>query len=176
MLQPKTYIQYNYSRIRNVWIFLFFFGFLKSVWGRTGHQNRWKWHFYCFVLLFLMIHGSSWRILQFIAASFGVWGYRNRFLRSIMNVVQHSWTTQVKKKIWNHLWNSLWGSNQILTFTELRLRPSTRARAGQKQGKSSKFEFSYRVLRGFFLALPYVNLTTGFLLGYISAIRDKPTP
>ena len=108
MLQPKTYIQYNYSRIRNVLIFLFFFGFLKSVWGRTGHQNRWKWHFYCFVLLFLMIHGSSRRILQFIAASFGVWGYRNRFLRSIMNVIQDSWITQVKKKIWNHLWNSLW--------------------------------------------------------------------
>ena len=98
MLQPKTYIQYNNSRIRNVLIFVFFFWFLKSVWGRTGHQNRWKWHFYCFVLLFLMIHGSSRRILQFIAASFGVWGYRNRFLRSIMNVVQHSWTTQVKKK------------------------------------------------------------------------------
>ena len=113
MLQPKTYIQYNYSRIRNVLIFVFFFWFLKSVWGRTGHQNRWKWHFYCFVLLFLMIHGSSRRILQFIAASFGVWGYRNRFLRSIMNVIQDSWITQVKKKIWNHLWNSLWATKSL---------------------------------------------------------------
>ena len=36
-----------------------------------------------------MIHGASRLILQFIAASFGVWAYRNRFLRSIMNVVQH---------------------------------------------------------------------------------------
>ena len=33
-----------------------------------------------------MIHGSS-RLLQSIAASFGGWGYRNRFLRSIMNVI-----------------------------------------------------------------------------------------
>jgi hypothetical protein len=41
-----------------------------------------------------MIHGSSRRLLQSIAASFGVWGYRNRFLRSITNV-----STQVKKKI-----------------------------------------------------------------------------
>ena len=32
-----------------------------------------------------MIHGSSRRLLQSIAASFGVRGYRNRFLRSIMN-------------------------------------------------------------------------------------------
>ena len=98
MLQPKTYIQYNYSRIRNVLIFVFFFWFLKSVWGRTGHQTRWKWHFYCFVLLFLMIHGSSRRILQFIAASFGVWGYRNRFLRSIMNVIQHLLNHSSQKK------------------------------------------------------------------------------
>jgi len=34
-----------------------------------------------------MIHGSSRRLLQSIAASFGGWGYRNRFLRSIMNVI-----------------------------------------------------------------------------------------
>ena len=34
-----------------------------------------------------MIHGSSRRLLQSIAASFGVWGYRSRFLRSIMNVI-----------------------------------------------------------------------------------------
>ena len=98
MLQPKTYIQYNYSRIRNVLIFVFFFWFLKSVWGRTGHQNRWKWHFCCFVLFFLMIHGSFRRLLQFIAASFGVWGYRNRFLRSIMNVVQHLLNHSSQKK------------------------------------------------------------------------------
>ena len=98
MLQPKTYIKYNYSRIRNVLIFVFFFWFLKSVWGRTGHQNRWKWHFYCFVLLFFMIHGSSRRILQFIAASFDVWGYRNRFLRSIMNVIQHLLNHSSQKK------------------------------------------------------------------------------
>ena len=37
-----------------------------------------------FCVVFFMIHGSSRRILQFIAASFGVWGYCNRFLRSIM--------------------------------------------------------------------------------------------
>ena len=64
------------------WAALFFFDFvLRSNW----HQNQWKWHFFCFVLLFLMIHGASRRLLQSSAASFGVWGYCNRFLRSIMN-------------------------------------------------------------------------------------------
>ena len=46
-----------------------------------------------------MIHGSSLRLLQSIAASFGVWGYRNRFLRSIMNVVPRSWHHSSQKKI-----------------------------------------------------------------------------
>ena len=41
-----------------------------------------------FVLLFLMIRGSSRRLLPSIAASFGVWGHRDRFLRSLMNVIQ----------------------------------------------------------------------------------------
>ena len=45
-----------------------------------------------------MIHGSSRRILQFIAASFDVWGYRNRFLRSIMNVIQHLLNHSSQKK------------------------------------------------------------------------------
>ena len=44
-----------------------------------------------------MIHGSSLRLLQSIAASFGVWGYRNRFLRSIMNVVTKILAPQSQK-------------------------------------------------------------------------------
>ena len=47
-----------------------------------------------------MIHGSSRRLLQSIAASFGVWGYRNRFLRSIMIVNPQVWgSLKSKKKI-----------------------------------------------------------------------------
>ena len=56
-----------------------------------------------------MIHGSSLRLLQSIAASFGVWGYRNRFLWFMVNVVPR----QVKKKIQPLLVYSIlifWGS------------------------------------------------------------------
>ena len=127
-----------------------------------------------------MIHGSSRRLLQFIAASFGVGGYRNRFLRSIMNVIQHLLNhSSQKKNMKPPLKFSLSHQDFSLFFVflvPLRVSKNSCSATGDGLKRPPTLPFTHHAHRGTRLYPGFpTNHRSSVCVAYNCCFRPKPT-